>query len=133
MKPKEFAEKIGVCVRTLQRWDVDGVLEANRTPSGRRYYTEEQLLKHVPNGEGSIAIDMSTTKFVPVLKIISGGKELFISVGMSVGIFTDGTDFEEEYLGEVKSVDKTGIELENFEDFIGWEYIRSIYDMTQST
>lgn len=39
----EAAEKIGVSVKTLQRWDRDGKLVANRTPSNRRYYTEKQL------------------------------------------------------------------------------------------
>lgn len=39
----EAAEIIGVSVKTLQRWDRDGKLVANRTPSNRRYYTEKQL------------------------------------------------------------------------------------------
>ena len=30
-KPKDFAELIGVSVKTLQRWDREGILEANRT------------------------------------------------------------------------------------------------------
>ncbi|MCM0708153.1 MerR family DNA-binding transcriptional regulator, partial [Faecalicatena sp. BF-R-105] len=38
-KPKDFAELIGVSVKTLQRWDREGILEANRTPTDRRYYT----------------------------------------------------------------------------------------------
>lgn len=39
----EVAEKIGVSVKTLQRWDRDGKLVAKRTPSNRRFYTESQL------------------------------------------------------------------------------------------
>lgn len=39
----EAAKKIGVSVKTLQRWDRDGKLVANRTPSNRRYYTDSQL------------------------------------------------------------------------------------------
>ena len=39
----EAAEKIGVSVKTLQRWDRDGKLVANRTPSNRRFYTDSQL------------------------------------------------------------------------------------------
>ena len=42
----EFAKKIGVCNRTLVRWDKAGVLVAHRTPMNRRYYTEEQLQKY---------------------------------------------------------------------------------------
>ena len=41
----EAAEKIGVSVKTLQRWDRDGKLVANRTPSNRRYYTESQIIE----------------------------------------------------------------------------------------
>lgn len=37
-KPKDFAELLGVSVKTLQRWDRDGILKANRTPTNRRYY-----------------------------------------------------------------------------------------------
>lgn len=42
LKPKDFAEKIGVTVKTLQNWDNDGTLKAQRTPTNRRYYTEQQ-------------------------------------------------------------------------------------------
>lgn len=44
-KPKEFAELIGVSVKTLQRWDREGLLKANRTPTNRRYYTREHYLQ----------------------------------------------------------------------------------------
>ena len=44
-KPKDFAELLGVSVKTLQRWDRDSVLKANRTPTDRRYYTYEQYLQ----------------------------------------------------------------------------------------
>jgi Predicted site-specific integrase-resolvase len=42
-KPQEFAEMIGISVKTLQRWDREGKLKAYRTPSDRRYYTDEHL------------------------------------------------------------------------------------------
>ena len=45
-KPKDFAELIGVSVKTLQRWDREGILEANRTPTDRRYYTSSNNLFH---------------------------------------------------------------------------------------
>lgn len=44
-KPKEFAELVGVSVKTLQRWDRDGILKAYRTPTNRRYYTVDQYLQ----------------------------------------------------------------------------------------
>lgn len=36
---------LGVSVKTLQRWDRNGILKANRTPTDRRYYTYEQYLQ----------------------------------------------------------------------------------------
>ena len=41
-KPKDFAELLGISVKTLQRWDREGTLKANRTPTNRRYYTYDQ-------------------------------------------------------------------------------------------
>ena len=38
---REFAKLIGVSVKTLQRWDREGILKAKRKVSNRRYYTEE--------------------------------------------------------------------------------------------
>ncbi len=38
---------LGVSVKTLQRWDNDGKLIANRTPTDRRYYTHKQYLDYV--------------------------------------------------------------------------------------
>ena len=38
LKPKEMAERLGVTVRTLK---------AHRTPTNRRYYTEEQYLEYI--------------------------------------------------------------------------------------
>ena len=32
-------------VKTLQRWDREGILKANRTPTDRRYYTYDQYLE----------------------------------------------------------------------------------------
>ena len=48
-KPQEFAEMIGVSVKTLQRWDRDGKLKAFRTPTDRRYYTHKQYVDYMGN------------------------------------------------------------------------------------
>ncbi len=48
-KPKEFAEMIGVSVKTLQRWDRENILKAYRTPKGRRYYTDQQYSEYTGN------------------------------------------------------------------------------------
>jgi putative resolvase len=42
-KPHEFAKKLGVTVKTLQRWDNSGKLPAKRTVSNYRYYTDDDL------------------------------------------------------------------------------------------
>ena len=44
-KPKDFAELLGVSIKTLQRWDREGILKANRTPTDRHYYTYDQYLQ----------------------------------------------------------------------------------------
>ena len=48
-KPKDFAELLGVSVKTLQRWDREGILKADRTPTDRRYYTYDQYLQFKGN------------------------------------------------------------------------------------
>lgn len=43
-KPSEFGALINRSVKTLQKWDREGILPAFRTPTGRRYYTHTQYL-----------------------------------------------------------------------------------------
>ena len=58
-KPKDFAKLLGISVKTLQRWDREGTLKANRTPTDRRYYTydqkqieeDEEIAKELQNGD----------------------------------------------------------------------------------
>ena len=49
LKPKEVAKMLNVTVRTLQSWDRQGLLPAQRTPAGRRWYSEEQINKFQNN------------------------------------------------------------------------------------
>ena len=51
-KPQEFAEMIGVSVKTLQRWDNEGKLKAYRTPTDRRYYTHKQYVDYMGDSNG---------------------------------------------------------------------------------
>lgn len=39
----EAARLLGVCVKTISRWDADGKLVAKRLPSGRPFYTQDQI------------------------------------------------------------------------------------------
>ena len=41
--PAIFAKRVGVSVKTLQKWDRIGILPAKRTITNRRYYTDEEL------------------------------------------------------------------------------------------
>ena len=43
----EMAKRLGVSIKTLQRWDREGILVAKRTPTDRRYYTEDQYLEYI--------------------------------------------------------------------------------------
>src|SRR6185437_880634 len=42
----QFAQLTGRSIKTLQRWDREGILAAHRTPTGRRYYTHDQYLEY---------------------------------------------------------------------------------------
>ena len=46
-KPQIFAKMLGVTVTTLQRWDREGKLKAQRTPSDRRFYTHAQYISYI--------------------------------------------------------------------------------------
>jgi len=59
----QFAQRIGVSVKTLQRWDWEGRLSASRTPSNRRVYTDEDLYKVFPRGRGT---DRATVVYMRV-------------------------------------------------------------------
>ena len=48
-KPKDFADKINVTVNTLQRWDREGTLKADRSPRNRRFYTNRHYKQYLNN------------------------------------------------------------------------------------
>lgn len=56
-KPKDFSELLGVSVKTLQRWDREGVLKSNRTPTDRRYYIYDQYLQFIRKYKNQIKED----------------------------------------------------------------------------
>ena len=43
----DMVKRLGVNVKTLQRWDREGILVAKRNPNNRRYYTEDQYLEYI--------------------------------------------------------------------------------------
>lgn len=40
---KEISDILGVTTRTIRRWDSEGRLIANRTKTGRLYYTDKHI------------------------------------------------------------------------------------------
>lgn len=57
-KVGEAAEILDVSVATLQRWDREGKLKAERSATNRRYYTQEQLNEYLgaANSDGRINV-----------------------------------------------------------------------------
>lgn len=51
LKPKDVAERLNISVKTLQRWDNEGILLAHRAPTNRRYYTEDQIQPYLHPSE----------------------------------------------------------------------------------
>lgn len=65
----EFAKLINKSVKTLQRWDRDNILVAQRSPKGRRYYTEKQLLEY----KGLVPSETALT--VAYIRVFSNGQK----------------------------------------------------------
>jgi predicted site-specific integrase-resolvase len=49
----QFARRVGVSVKTLQRWDREGRLIPTRTPTNRRVYTDEHLYQVLPQRQSA--------------------------------------------------------------------------------
>lgn len=47
----QFAKRINVHVKTLQTWDRKGIFKARRTPTNRRYYTEQDYEAYLKGGK----------------------------------------------------------------------------------
>lgn len=65
-KIHEVAKKLGVTVKTLQRWDNSGVFKARRTPTNHRYYTDEDILKYQ-----GLSLDKPKRKIVAYTRVSS--------------------------------------------------------------
>jgi putative resolvase len=69
-KPGEFAKKVNRTINTLRAWDKSGKLPAKRTPSGQRYYTEDDF--HLVLG---ISVPESQRKVVIYARVSSHGQK----------------------------------------------------------
>lgn len=70
-KPSKFAEMLGVTVKTLQRWDNENILKAFRTPTNRRYYTNQQYMEYI----GKTITDKDTRKTILYTRVSSSGQK----------------------------------------------------------
>jgi predicted site-specific integrase-resolvase len=70
-KPNEFAEMIGMSVKTLQRWDESGKLKAFRTPTNRRYYTHQQYVEYI----GKAVCDKDSRKTIIYSRVSSNNQK----------------------------------------------------------
>jgi putative resolvase len=94
--PGKFAKRIGVTVRTLQRWDIAGKLVAHRSASGRRFYTDDQYRAYMQLAEEENEPEKKTVCYTRVsssgqkqdLKNQIGALEQFcIAKGLAVDVW----------------------------------------------
>ena len=69
-KIHEVAKKLGVTVKTLQRWDNSGIFKARRTPTNHRYYTDEDILKYQ-----GLSLDKHKRKTLAYVRVSSYGQK----------------------------------------------------------
>ena len=55
VKPNEAANTLGVCLRTLRRWEANGNISTVKTPSGQRRYDIEKFIKKESEPDGGRA------------------------------------------------------------------------------
>jgi putative resolvase len=55
VKPNEAANTLGVCLRTLRRWEANGEISTVKTPSGQRRYDIEKFIKKESEPDGGRA------------------------------------------------------------------------------
>ena len=77
-KPKEFADKINVTVNTLQRWDREGTLKADRSPTNRRFYTDSHYQQYLKNINKSNAKYVEESKSIEVYMRLRKENSIFI-------------------------------------------------------
>jgi predicted site-specific integrase-resolvase len=66
--PKQFGSLIGRTTKTLQKWDRDGILNAHRSLTNRRYYTHDQYLEVIGQKSG-------IKKLVTYCRVSSAGQK----------------------------------------------------------
>lgn len=87
----EFAKLINKSVRTLQRWDTQNILKANRTTTDRRYYTEQQLqqYKGLCSNENSCNIAYCRVSSRGQIDDLKNQREYISTFSLNAGISID--------------------------------------------
>ena len=76
----DMAKRLGVSVKTLQRWDREGILVAKRNPNNRRYYTEDQYLEYIGSSK-KIRQKINGVQGTPFFTIFSSKFYNFFIIG----------------------------------------------------
>ena len=120
-KVGEFAEKVGVSISTLQRWDRTDVLKSRRTPTNQRYYTDEDLNK-VLNLEAETKIQRKNVGYCRVStqgqkQNLENQKEFVSVYSLNHGVILDEiyTDIESSLNYKRKNWNKLLKQVENNE------------------
>lgn len=101
----EAAEKLGVSVKTLQRWDREGKLVASRTVSNRRYYTESQLAE-IMEGENN----MEKYYVIENRNVGLNGRPEFVETILFSGTKAECVAYENEKRKEYEYKDRTVVD-----------------------
>ena len=113
----EAAELIWVSVKTLQRWDREEKLVANRTPSNRRYYTKNQLKEYM---------EVEDDVMYYVYWLMKTPEELGNDVFERMEKEGLGKVLDDEFfISEMETITFEGKELENYESLEDWILGRS--------
>lgn len=70
LKPKDVADRLGITTRTLQTWDRKGIFKAKRSPTNRRFYTEDQINQYLSQNSLS-----SNKKQVAYARVSTSGQK----------------------------------------------------------
>lgn len=118
-KINEFAKLVNRSVKTLQRWDKEGILVAKRNPKNRRYYSHDQYLQFI--GKSNI----SDKKIIAYCRVSSSNqkddlknqKEFISQFCLNSGIsindwFVDigsGLNFKRKYFNQLLNNVESGL------------------------
>ncbi len=87
-KPKDFAKLLGVSLKILQRWNREGTLKANRTPTNRRYYTYDQYLQFKGINIEKFCMKFNTTIVIVNNEELSPQEELVQDIVSILHVFS---------------------------------------------